>query len=141
MTGKKLTGPQQRNALSQGIALGLRVLGRSELDHQKTRIDLAFEHAWRDWPAEYRSHFSQVNSDLSKGRDPFWVISEATQKKQVTPLYWEWTGPKLVIHQRSDDWDSDNPDDIERAFQMIGTDVPLHGWVSLATEFLNDLDR
>ncbi|WP_166906834.1 hypothetical protein [Mycobacterium sp. DL440] len=138
---RKLTPAHQRNAVSQGIALGLRVLRRSEFDHQKTRVDLAFEHAWRDWPAEYRAHFSQVNSDLSKGKDAFWVLSEATKKKKVTPLYWEWTGPKLVIHQRSDDWDSDNPDDLEHAMQMIGTDVPLHGWVSLATEFLSQLDR
>ncbi|WP_454788514.1 hypothetical protein [Mycolicibacterium lutetiense] len=137
----KLTPTRQRNAVSQGVALGFCVLGRYELDHQKTRIDLAFERAWRNWPAEYRAYFSQVSSDLSKGRDAVWVMAEATERKRVTPLYWEWSGAKFTIRQRGNDWDSSDPDDVEYALQMIETDVPLHGWVSLAREILDALDR
>jgi hypothetical protein len=132
---------RQRNAVSQGIAFGFCILGRYEFKFDKLRIDLAFERAWREWPDRYKSQFSQVNTDLSKGTDAVWVMTHADERKQVTPLFWDWSGRSLTIYQRGNDWDSDDPRDVEYALKMIDGDVPLEGWVSLARAFLNDYDR
>lgn len=138
----KLSGPQQRNAVSQGIALGLSVLERYEFEFNKFRIDMSFENAWRDWPSEYRSLFSQVSTDLRNGTDAVYVMTRASETtKSATPLFWDRTGTHIRIHQRGDDWDSSDPEDVEYALKMVGSDVPLDGWVSLATEFLAGFDR
>ena len=89
----------------------------------------------------YKSQFSQVDTDLRKGTDAVWVMTRADEGKQVTPLFWDWSSGKLTIHQRGDDWDSDDPNDVEYALKMIDGDVPLEGWVSLARDFLTDFDR
>ena len=47
----KISPARQRNAVSQGMALGLCMLERYEFKFEKLRVDLAFEDAWRDWPA------------------------------------------------------------------------------------------
>lgn len=142
MRGKKLTGPQQRNAFSQGIALGLSVLERYEFEFNTIRIDLAFEQAWDEWPAEYRAQFSQVNTDLKNGTNPVWVMTRAQETtRSATPLFWDTSDRPIKIYQRGEDWDSDNPSDGQYALRMVGTDVPLDGWVSLAKEFLTAYDR
>jgi len=99
---RKITAARQRNAVSQGIALGLCVLGRYEFKFDKLRIDLAFEHAWRDWPDRYKSQFSQVDTDLRKGKDAVWVMTRADESKRVTPLFWDWSGAVITIHQRGE---------------------------------------
>ncbi len=45
----RLTPARQRNAVSEGMALGLLLCGRSSVLHDKVRVDLAFEGAWRTW--------------------------------------------------------------------------------------------
>jgi len=42
-----ITPARQRNAVSEGIALGLLMLDRNEIPFDKFRVDLAFEHAWK----------------------------------------------------------------------------------------------
>jgi hypothetical protein len=139
--GSKITAARQRNAVSQGMALGLCMFERYEFKFEKLRVDLAFEHAWRDWPDHYKSQFSQVDTDLRKGTDAVWVMTRADVRKQVTPLFWDWSSGKLTIHQRGDDWDSDDPNDVEYALSMVDGDVPLEGWISLARAFLDDFDH
>lgn len=138
---RKITDARQRNAVSQGMALGLCVLGRYEFEFEKFRVDLAFEHAWRDWLDRYKSQFSRVNTDLRNGSDAVWVMMHADERKQVTPLFWDWSSGKITIHQRGDDWDSDDPNDVEYALGMVDGDVPLEGWVSLAQAFVDDIDH
>lgn len=139
---RKITPTRQRNAVSQGMALGLCMLERYEFQFDKLRIDLAFEHAWQDWPSRYKAQFPQVNTDLRNGTDAVWVMTRATERKQVTPFFWDWSGQTINIYHRGDgDWDSDNPDDVEYALRMVDGDVPLEGWVSLARSFLDDIDR
>lgn len=138
----KLSGPQQRNAVSQGVALGLSVLERYEFKFDKFRIDMSFEQAWDGWPTEYRAMFSQVNTDLRNGTDAVYVMTRASEStRSATPLFWDRTGSLITIRQRGDDWDSSDPDDVEYALKMVGSDVPLDGWLSLATEFLAAFDR
>lgn len=139
--GSKITAARQRNAVSQGMALGLCMFERYEFKFEKLRVDLAFERAWRAWPDHYKSRFSQVDTDLRKGTDAVWVMTHADERKQVTPLFWDWSSGKLTIHQRGDDWDSDDPNDIEYALSLVDGDVPLEGWISLARAFLDDFDR
>jgi hypothetical protein len=115
--------------VSQGIAIGLCVLERYEFKFDKFRVDMAFEHAWRDWPDRYKSQFPQVTTDLSKGTDAVWVMTHADERKQVTPLFWDSSDGKLTIYQRGDDWDSDDSGDVDYALKMVDGDVPLDAWV------------
>jgi hypothetical protein len=60
---------RQRNAVSEGMALGLCMLERYEFHFDKLRVDLAFENAWRDWPDRYKTQFRHVRTDLRNGTD------------------------------------------------------------------------
>lgn len=120
--------------MSQGVALGLVLSGRTSLPYDKVRVDLAFEGAWRSW--QHRQRFPQVNTDLGKGLDGVHAMTRATERKQVWALYWDPSGRELVIHARQPDWDPNDDEDVEYAFKMIDGDVPLDGWVALARDFL-----
>lgn len=85
-----LTPARQRNAVSEGMALGLLVCGRDALPFDKVRLDLAFEGALRSWV--YRTRFPQVNTDLVKGLDGVWALTRADANKKVWVLYWEQDG-------------------------------------------------
>ena len=129
-----LTPSRQRNAVSEGMALGLIMCGRTEMTwDDKIGVDLSFEGAWKSWA--YRDRFPQVSTDLHRGSDGVWVMTHADRQKQVWTLYWEMDGNRLVIHPRSGDWDLD-PDDTAR---VIGGDVPAAGWRDLANDFLTRL--
>ena len=60
-----ITPSGQRNAVSEGMALGLIICDRFTLPWDKIGIDLSFEGAWRSW--QYKSRFSQVNTDIRRG--------------------------------------------------------------------------
>ncbi len=139
---QRLSAAQQRNGVSEGIALGFCILGRTEFQFDKLRIDLAFERAWRDWPDKYRSQYRQVSTDLRNGSDAVWKMLHANHRSQVYALYWDWESPGPIrIHARQDDWDAEDPADLEFAISVISGDVPAEGWVSLARDFLDDFDR
>jgi hypothetical protein len=100
---------RQRNAVSEGMALGLVMLDRNELPFtNKMRIDLAFGRAWRDWADRYKSEFKQVSTDLAKGKDAVWVMTDAEKTKRTAAFYWEGDGGTLSIHGRQSDWDGDD---------------------------------
>lgn len=135
----KISASRQRNAVSEGMALGLCMLDRYEFAFNKLKVDLAFEGAWRDWPDQYRSQYPQVGTDLRNGTDAVWVMTHADEKKQTNTFFWDTSGQIIKIYARSHDgWDSDNPDDIARALRFIDGDVPIEGWVALAESFLDD---
>lgn len=135
-----LTSARQRNAVSEGAALGLLMCGRAVLPFDKIGVDLAFEAAWRDW--SYAAKFPQVNTDLKKGLDAVWALTRADADKQVWVLYWETQGNQLEICARQEDWSVDDPADIEHAVNMIGGGVvPAEGWKELAQKFLQNFDR
>lgn len=70
-----------RNAVSEGVALGLIMCGRSSLPFDKVRVDLALEGAWRSW--RYSQRFPQVDTDLGKGLDGVRAMTRATRNKRV----------------------------------------------------------
>lgn len=134
-----LTPARQRNAVSEGMALGLLMCGYDSLPFDKVSIDLAFDGAWRSWT--YRSRFPQVNTDLTKGLDGVWAMTRADADKRVVALYWELDGGTFRISARQSNWTPDNPDDLDFAAEMIDGGVPLAGWEALAREFLDRFER
>lgn len=137
LTRIALTDTQQRNAVSEGIALGLLMCDCNEIPYDKMRVDLAFESAWQHW--EYRDRFPRVSTDLRTGMAGSLVMTRASEGKQVWVLFWE-RERSLVICQRASDWDPNDQTDVEYALSVIGEDVPLEGWVVPARAFLDRYD-
>ncbi|WP_040693796.1 hypothetical protein [Nocardia vinacea] len=133
-----LTPARQRNAVSEGMALGLLLCGRNTVAYDKIGVDLAFEGAWRVWT--YRDRFPRVSTDLAKGLDGIWVMTHADEQKQVWVLFWE-NDRELTICARQSDWDYEDSADLEYAVRMISGDVPAEGWKVLAQEFLDRFER
>jgi hypothetical protein len=133
-----MSAARQRNAVSEGMALGLVMQGRTTLPFDKVAVDLAFEGAWRGW--EYASRFSQVSTDLRNGSDGVWVMTHASETKRTVVLFWDRDGRELAIYTRLSDWDPGDDDEVDYALRMIDGDVPLEGWVALARRFLERLD-
>jgi hypothetical protein len=128
---------RQRNAVSEGVALGLLMCDRSKLAFDKVLVDLSFEGAWRNW--QYRDRFSQVSTDLRKGSDGVWVMTHADHQKQVRNLYWDTTGAAISICARPQ-W-ADQEIEPGTIAGSIDGDVPAAGWHALAEDFLDRFDR
>jgi hypothetical protein len=134
-----MTPTRQRNAVSEGMALGLVLCGRDSLPFEKVDVDLAFAGAWRAW--EWRNRFPQVNTDLANGLDGTWAMTRATKSKRAWALFWDTSGGQLTVQSRQPDWDPADDDDVDFALGVIDGDVPAEGWMALAREFLRRLDR
>jgi len=130
------TPTRQRNAVSEGMALGLLMCGHNSLRFDKLRLDLAFVGAWRSW--SFRDRFPQVNTDLAKGLDGARTLTRADARKQVSALYWQDERGKLQVCARQPNWTPDDPDD---AVESIDGGVPLAGWEDIAREFLTRFER
>ena len=134
----RLTPTQQRNAVSEGMALGLVALGFDRVPYEKWKVDLAFDGAWRDW--EYRGRFSQVNTDIRNGSDGALVMTKATEGKHTVSFYWT-REKELTVYWRQHDFDPKSADDLAFAARMIGGEVPLEGWKALAEDFIRKFKR
>ncbi len=134
-----ITPTGQRNAVSEGMALGLVLCKRTVLSFDKVRVDLAFAGAWRGW--DWGGRFPQVSTDLSKGLDGARAMTRATESKQTWALFWDTSGGELAIHFRQSEWDPEDDADLDFARRVIDDVVTVEGWVSLAMEFLRRLDR
>lgn len=134
-----LTPTVQRNAVSEGIALGLVVCRRDALPFDKGQLGRAFETAWGLWPQRVR--FPQIETDLNNGDDGLTAMTRADTPKQAWALYWEQDGPELVIRARQPDWSPDDAEDLNYAAAVIDGDVPLADWEGLARVFLQHLDQ
>lgn len=129
-----LSPTQQRNAVSEGLALGLQALGVDSIEFDKVAVDMSVEGAWRSWSEAHR--FSQVSTDLRNGLDGYIVLTRAGVRSKAYAFYWEDKGQTLEIVPRQHDWSADNPDDVEFALEVISGGVALSGWVELAQLFL-----
>jgi hypothetical protein len=134
-----LTPARQRNAVSEGIALGLLICGRDALPFDKVRLDLAFSQAWRSW--NFRDRYPQVNTDLRRGSDGIWVMTHVDLRKASATLYWQQDDGEFRIYVRDTSWQPENSDDLAFAVGLIGGGVPLSGWEKLAREFLGRFER
>ncbi|KAA1399908.1 hypothetical protein [Aeromicrobium ginsengisoli] len=127
-----LSATRQRNAVSDGVALGLLMCDQGALPYDKVRIDLSFTGAWRGW--EYKARFPQVTTDLSKGLDGIWAMTRVDERKRSFNLYWQNDGGEWVIYPRGV-W-SEGQVDAEQAADSIDGDIPADGWRKLAAAFL-----
>lgn len=134
-----LTPTVQRNAVSEGIALGLVACGRGVLPLDTGRLGDAFESAWRTWV--HRVRFPQIETDLSDGEDGASAMTKADKAKEAWALYWAEVDGELLIQARQPDWSPDDPEDLNYAAVVIDGDVPLADWAALAREFLRHFDQ
>lgn len=132
-----LTATRQRNAVSEGMALGLLLCGCASVPFEKVGVDLAFSGAWRGW--QWRVGFPQVSTDLAKGLDGVRAMTRVTESKRTFLLFWDTSGGELTIRSRQADWDPSDGTDVDYALGVVGGDVPAEGWRALAQEFLRRL--
>lgn len=127
-----ITPSRQRNAVSEGMALGLIMSDRFTLPWDKIGIDLSFGGAWRSW--QYKRRFSQVDTDIRHGLDGVWVMTRANERKHTFNFYWDTSGREIAIYPRGV-W-SDGEVDVDQAARWIDGDVAADGWHELAKGFL-----
>ncbi|MCF8785243.1 hypothetical protein [Rhodococcus ruber] len=132
-----ITPARQRNAVSEGMALGMILCDRNALRWDKLAVDLSFAGAWRSW--QYRQRFPQVETDLRRGRDGIWVMTHANERKTTMNFFWDTGGSEIVIYPRSI-W-ADGEVDAEEAASLIDGDLSATGWRELAADFLERLTR
>jgi hypothetical protein len=134
-----LTPTQQRNAVSEGAALGLAMCETYAVPSESWSLSLAFEGAWRAWDDRWKSQFRQVETDLRNGLDGYIALTRADEEKRVMCLYWDRTGPEYVVYAREsfagDDFDA------EEVASFVDGDVPAEAWQSLAQDLLKRLAR
>lgn len=131
-----LTSTQQRNAVSEGMALGLLMCDADALPFTKLAIDLAFNAAWLEWPQ--RSLFPQVSSDLRNGSDPTRVITRASERSHTFNLFWDLEGWVPTVFSRSA---SETELDVEFVASVISGQLPAERWRHLAAAFLEHVRR
>lgn len=133
----RITPARQRNAVSEGMAVGLLMAGRDVLPYDKVRVDLAFEGAWRGW--DFRGKFPQVSTDLRSGSDGVHVMTRADEQKHVWHLFWAREGMNLRIVARPQ-WEAEaiEPDIVA---DSLDGDVAPTGWLALAENFLERFER
>lgn len=134
-----LTPAAQRNAVSEGMALGLVACGRDALCSDTDRVGPAFESAWRSWV--HRVRFPQIERDLSDGDSGVSVLTRADKPKHAWALYWEQSGGEFRVQARQPDWSPDDVADLDYAATVIDGEVQLAGWEALAREFLRHVDQ
>jgi hypothetical protein len=134
-----LTPTVQRNAVSEGMALGLVACGRDTLPLDTGRLGHAFESAWRTWV--HRVRFPQIETDLSNGEDGASAMTKADTAKQAWALYWEQVDGEFLIQSRQPDWSPEDPEDLSYAAVVIDGGVQLADWEALAREFLRHFEQ
>lgn len=133
----KITVARQRNAVSEGIALGLLMCGRGSIPTNRFSVDLAFEDAWSAWP--HRRMFPQVDTDVRNGLNGSIVMTRADERKQVLNLYWADGDREHVIHVRG--YWPNNELDAAQVARSIDGHLPATAWKELAADFLQHLDK
>lgn len=134
-----MSDTRQRNAVSEGFALGLLLNGRRSITFNKLAVDLAARRAFLDWP--HRDTFPKVISDLRRNFDGFTVLTRAGETTDTSVFYWDKTGKELTIVNRDSTWAQDAPSDVAVALDVIGGDLTQDAWESLGSAFLLHFTR
>lgn len=129
-----MTATRQRNAVSEGMALGLVMCGVESVPNERWRVDLAFSGAWRSWA--YRDRFPQVNTDIRQGLNGSIAMTRATERKHTMALFWEADRELSIYSRDADGWEIEDQEAVDFALSMVDGEVPLEGWASLARDFL-----
>lgn len=132
--GMAITATRQRNAVSEGAALGLVMCGHFDIPSETWRVSLAFEGAWRAWEDRYKRPFSQVSTDLRQGLNGYLVMTRADERKHVFSLFWARSGATFKIYARG--WCSGDDFDADEIAASIDGGLPAAAWQALAQDFL-----
>ena len=130
-----ITAARQRNAVSEGAALGLVMCGHFEIPSETWRVSMAFEGAWRAWDEQYKQPFSQVSTDLRQGLNGYIAMTRADERKHVFSLFWVRSGTAFKIYARS--WCSGDDFDADEVAATIDGGLPAGAWQELAQDFLD----
>lgn len=133
--GMRLSASRQRNAVSEGAALGLVMCDTFEVPAETWRVSLAFEGAWRAWDITFKESFSQVSTDLRQGLNGYIAMTHAGEQKHVMNLFWAREGGQLRVYAR--EWCSGEAFDADEVAASVDGDVPAAGWEALARDFLS----
>ena len=131
-----ITPTRQRNAVSEGVALGVLMSGRNVVPSDRFSVGLSVEGAWRAWA--HRRVFPRVDLDLRQGLNGEIVMARATERKQTFALFWEHTSNGYEIFSRVE-W----PDGVDADYVagLIDGDLPASAWKQLAEEIFGRLER
>ncbi|OZC91751.1 hypothetical protein CH254_04535 [Rhodococcus sp. 06-412-2C] len=127
---------RQRNAVSEGAALGVVLCGKYSLPADESALDSAFTAAWRRWP--YAHAFPQVGIDIRNGKNGYLVLTRADAAKQTSNFYWHVDGDELTICPRPQ-WRHSQLDESIAASEIEG-DIPVRGWYDLGNGLLQRLE-
>lgn len=132
-----ITPSRQRNAVSEGIALGFLMCGRDTIPWDKVAMDLAFQGGWRSW--KHKRSFSQVDTAIRNGLDGVWVMTHADERKHTFNFYWQTDGAEIAIYARNV-WANEDVD-AEQAARWIDGDISTQEWQQLAADFLQRFEK
>lgn len=127
-----LSASQQRNAVSEGFALGLLSNGYGGVRDDKESIDHSVEEAWSAW--EERHRFPQVSADIRKGLAGSIVMT----RRQGIPsrgLVWS-EGPEYQVLVKVSELDPDRVDDLEFLASLIQGNLSLGHWKELGKKLV-----
>lgn len=130
-----ITAARQRNAVSEGAALGLIMCSQFEIPSETWRVSMAFEGAWRAWDDRYKRPFEQVSTDLRHGLNGYIALTRADERKHVLSLFWDRSGHTFKIYAR--EWCSGDDFNADEVAASIDGGVPAAAWQELAQEFLD----
>lgn len=130
-----ITPARQRNAVSEGAALGLLMHGVDRVS-SGVGLSFAFEAAWDAWPDRYKRAFPQVTTDLRQGLNGYIAMTHADEDKHTRNFYWERATGLFTVRARARWTDGVDP---EEAAESIDGDVPDGGWAMLGELVLADL--
>lgn len=129
-----LSKSQQSNAVSEGFALGLCLLGYESLQfkgYNMVDVDLSLARAWRNW--SYRTSFPAVDREFGPGgRNRHLIVTHAGSQRHTNVFYWD-----RYAWQTRGEWDF--PEEAGQAAKMICEAVPAEAWKDLVEAFLDRL--
>jgi hypothetical protein len=131
------TPARQRNAVSEGMALGLVLTRHASMPFDKVAVDLPSKgpSASGSTPT-VTPRYERISETARNG---VWVMTHATESRHVWVLFWDTSGREIRIVGRQRDWNPDDDEDVDNALDMIDGNVPRAGWVALAQDFMGRL--
>jgi hypothetical protein len=125
------TKDQQVREVVEGLGLGLITLGVHRVGSGKTKLELAFSHAWRRW--SYAGQYPSL-ARAPKPDNEFWLGLLKSSRRRSATVAWHPVGHEYAIEVAHDEW---TPED---AVGLIG-ERRLDEWVLLAMPFQEHLNQ
>ncbi|MFI1194114.1 hypothetical protein ACH4T9_12765 [Micromonospora sp. NPDC020750] len=130
MTGK-LTKADQYTVIGDGLAVGCLDLAVTGLTSRKLELELAFNHAWRNFPLATR--FPQVKADLTRC-DILTILNDSPRRR--------WSRVSWIQNRAW--WEPQLPDSHDDAGEVAESIASLYGisreqWTGLARPLVDRL--